>query len=76
MLTGTILNALGILIGGLLGLTMSRQFAPSTQVALRGLMGVFTVIVGLRLTWSGLTEMCFKFSKAWSSWLSHSCWAE
>jgi|SRR5579859_260835 len=51
MLTGTILNALGILIGGVMGLALSRQFAPSTQLAARGLMGVFTIFIGLRLTW-------------------------
>jgi uncharacterized membrane protein YqgA involved in biofilm formation len=51
MLTGTILNALGILIGGVMGLALSRQFAPPTQLAARGLMGVFTVFIGLRLTW-------------------------
>jgi len=51
MLTGTILNALGILIGGVMGLALSRQFAPPTQLAAKGLMGVFTVFIGLRLTW-------------------------
>src|SRR3954469_10388151 len=50
MLIGTILNALGILIGGLLGLNRTRQLEPSTQSALRGIMGIVTVYVGLRLT--------------------------
>jgi|SRR5581483_4634529 uncharacterized membrane protein YqgA involved in biofilm formation len=54
LLTGTILNALGILIGGLLGLTMSRQFTQSTQLAIRGVMGMFTVFIGLRITWFSL----------------------
>jgi uncharacterized protein len=54
ILTGTILNALGILIGGLAGLNRTRQLAPSTQVAIRGIMGVITVYVGLRLTVMGL----------------------
>ncbi|MDB6017295.1 MAG: hypothetical protein JWR19_1784 [Pedosphaera sp.] len=54
MLTGTILNALGIVIGGIMGMTLSRQFAPNTQLALRGLMGVFTVFIGLRMTWLSL----------------------
>ncbi len=51
MMTGALLNAIGILIGGLLGLTLARQFSASTQLAARGLMGVVTVILGLRLTW-------------------------
>ena len=48
---GTILNAAGILLGGGLGLTLSRQLSSARQIALKGLLGVFTVYVGLRLTW-------------------------
>src|SRR5260221_13025315 len=44
------LNAAGILLGGVLGLTMSRKLPPASQIALKGLLGVFTVYVGLRLT--------------------------
>jgi uncharacterized membrane protein YqgA involved in biofilm formation len=51
---GTILNAAGIILGGVIGLTLSRQPAPSTQFAMKGLLGVVTVYVGLRLTWMGL----------------------
>ena len=54
MLTGTILNALGIMIGGLVGLMLTRQFSASTQLAWRGLTGVMTVFIGLRITWLGL----------------------
>jgi uncharacterized membrane protein YqgA involved in biofilm formation len=54
LMTGTLLNALGIFIGAVLGLMLSRQPATSTQVAWRGLMGVATVYVGLRITWLGL----------------------
>jgi uncharacterized membrane protein YqgA involved in biofilm formation len=53
-MSGTVFNALGILIGGLLGLVLARQFLPVTQLALRGIMGVLTVFVGLRLTWESL----------------------
>ena len=53
-LSGTILNALGILVGGLMGLTLTRQFTQTTQLALRGLMGVFTVIIGLTITWNSI----------------------
>jgi hypothetical protein len=52
--TGTILNALGILIGCGLGLTLRRQPRPQVQFAIKGLLGVFTVIVGLRAVWAGL----------------------
>ncbi len=53
-ITGTIFNAIGILVGGLVGLLLSRQFLPATQLALRGLMGVITVFIGLRMTWDSL----------------------
>jgi uncharacterized membrane protein YqgA involved in biofilm formation len=63
LLTGTILNALGILIGGLMGLTLTRQFSQSTQLALRGLMGVFTVYIGLRMTYLSLNGNGFQILK-------------
>jgi uncharacterized protein len=48
---GTILNAAGILIGGIVGLVIARQPSPATQLALKVLMGVGTVFIGLQLTW-------------------------
>lgn len=53
-MTGTVLNAIGIVMGGLLGLVLSRQFLPATQLALRGIMGVVTVFIGLRITYESL----------------------
>lgn len=53
-MTGSILNAAGILVGGALGLILRRHFSASTQLALRGVIGVLTVIIGLHLTWAGL----------------------
>lgn len=53
-MTGSILNAIGIVVGGLLGMIMARQFSPSLQVGLRGLIGVFTVIEAMQLVWMGL----------------------
>ncbi len=52
--TGTLLNAAGILIGGIVGLTLRRQLTRPTQVALKGLLGVVVVIVGLKTTWTSL----------------------
>jgi uncharacterized protein len=63
LLTGTILNALGILTGGLLGLTLGRQFSQSTQLAVRGFMGVFTVYIGLRMTWLSLNGSLYQIFK-------------
>lgn len=50
MMAGPILNALGIVIGGIGGLITARQFSSSTQIAWRGLMGIMTVFIGLRIT--------------------------
>ena len=49
-MTGTLLNAAGILIGGIIGLTVTKQLSPATQFAIKGLMGVATVFIGLRMT--------------------------
>jgi uncharacterized membrane protein YqgA involved in biofilm formation len=53
-MTGTILNAAGILIGGILGLTLTKQLSPAAQFAIKGLLGVLTVYVGLKLTLTSL----------------------
>ena len=52
--TGTLLNALGILTGGFAGLTLRRQLTHPTQVALKGVLGVLVVFVGLKTTWTSL----------------------
>src|SRR6266446_4662453 len=51
---GTILNAAGILLGGILGLTLGQRLSAARQVAVKGLLGVFTVYVGLKMTWISL----------------------
>jgi uncharacterized membrane protein YqgA involved in biofilm formation len=51
---GTILNAAGILVGGILGLTLTRQFSPAAQQGIKGLLGVLVVVVGLKATWTSL----------------------
>ena len=52
--TGTILNAIGIILGGLLALSLRRQPTATTQLALKAFLGMATVFVGLRLTWMSL----------------------
>jgi uncharacterized membrane protein YqgA involved in biofilm formation len=51
---GTLLNAVGILIGGILGLTLRRQFTTTTQVAMKGALGVLVIFIGLKTTWTSL----------------------
>lgn len=53
-MTGTILNAAGILIGGVLGLTLTRQLSPAAQAGIKGMLGVLVVFVGLSTTWKSL----------------------
>jgi uncharacterized membrane protein YqgA involved in biofilm formation len=54
IMIGTILNAIGILVGGILGLTLRRQMSLPTQVAIKGGLGVLVIFVGLKTTWSSL----------------------
>ena len=51
---GTILNAIGIIVGGMLGLLLSRQMTPATQIALKGMLGILVIYVGLSTTWASL----------------------
>src|SRR6185436_7927610 len=49
--TGAILNAAGILIGGVVGLMRTTPLSAKTQAFFKLALGVFTVFYGLRLTW-------------------------
>jgi uncharacterized protein len=53
-MTGTILNALGIVVGGALGLLLKRQLTLPVQVAIKNMLGVLVVFVGLKTTWDNL----------------------
>jgi uncharacterized membrane protein YqgA involved in biofilm formation len=54
-MTGTILNAAAILLGGIAGLTAGRQPSLVHQTALKILLGAFTVYAGLSATWQALS---------------------
>jgi len=51
---GTFLNVAMILAGGVGGKLMRRPPSPSTQVRLKALLGLFTVLLGLHVAVSGL----------------------
>jgi uncharacterized membrane protein YqgA involved in biofilm formation len=53
-MTGTILNAAAILIGGVAGLTTTKQMTTANQGLLKGILGVLIVYVGLSMTWESL----------------------
>ena len=54
LLLGALLNTAGILLGGILGLA-GRQMKPATQVAIKNILGVLIVFVGLGTSWGGLS---------------------
>jgi uncharacterized membrane protein YqgA involved in biofilm formation len=51
---GTIVNAAGILLGGVLGLTRRRALPPASEAFFKVAVGAFLVFYGLRLTWLSL----------------------
>src|SRR5207249_4074786 len=53
-LTGTLINAAAIIGCGIVALA-GTQLSPQVQTAIKGLLGVFTVYVGLRITLTGLS---------------------
>lgn len=50
-MTGTLINALAILIGTVLGLARKTPMTAENQVFIKIVLGAATVFVGLRLTW-------------------------
>jgi hypothetical protein len=61
--TGAFLNALGILVGALLGLAMPKPLSVRTQVFFRSALGVFTIFFGLRLVWLSVNGTFLSASK-------------
>ena len=51
---GTVLNALAIVLGGVLGLTVANKVSERRQLLLKRIIGVFTIYVGISMTWHGL----------------------
>jgi uncharacterized protein len=52
--TGTILNGAGIVIGGIIGLTIRRQLSEQRQLTIKLLLTVLVIIAGLHMTWTSL----------------------
>lgn len=50
-MTGAILNAAGIIIGGVIGLARTTPLSAQTQNFFKLMLGATTLIFGLRLTW-------------------------
>src|ERR1041385_2143367 len=52
---GTILNTVGILVGGIAGVIRSKPLSASTESFWKVTLGALTVYYGLRLTWISLS---------------------
>jgi uncharacterized protein len=52
--TGTILNAAAILMGGIMGLSTRIQPSPANQVVWKVLLGLFAMYAGLSAVWQSL----------------------
>ncbi len=50
-MTGAILNAAGIVVGGVVGLMRTTPLSAQSQAFFKTALGVFTIFYGLRLTW-------------------------
>ncbi|TAL03466.1 MAG: DUF554 family protein [Verrucomicrobia bacterium] len=53
-MTGAILNAIGILLGGIIGFVRTRPLTPQTEAFFKLALGVFTMFYGLQLAWRNL----------------------
>ena len=53
-MTGTILNVIGIVVGGFVGLIWGQRMSAGQQQGFKIILGVITVAVGLHLAWSSL----------------------
>ena len=53
-MTGAFLNAIGILLGGLLGLALRKPLSFRTQAFFRAALGLSAIFFGLRLVWLNL----------------------
>jgi uncharacterized membrane protein YqgA involved in biofilm formation len=60
---GTILNAAGILIGGIVGLTRRKPLSIHTESYFKVVLGALTVFYGLRLTWVSISGSFFEVLK-------------
>ena len=55
VLSGTVLNTAGILVGGLIGLSRRKPLPPALESFFKVALGAFTVFYGLRLTWQSMS---------------------
>lgn len=54
-MTGTLINAGAIVLGGVIGLTVARNISERTQHKLKLFLGLFTIYAGMSTTWGTLS---------------------
>jgi uncharacterized membrane protein YqgA involved in biofilm formation len=60
---GTFVNAAGILLGGILGLTRNRALPAASEAFFKVAVGAFITFYGLRLTWLGISGSFYQVLK-------------
>jgi uncharacterized protein len=60
---GTVLNVLGILIGGVVGLVRRKSLSPASEGYLKVVLAAFTIFYGLRMVWLSFDGPFLKFLK-------------
>jgi len=63
MIFGSLLNAVTILVGGIVGLAAREQLSAAVQSTLRTILGVFTIFAGLKIVWDNLNGSFGNFAK-------------
>lgn len=51
---GVAINAAGIVVGGIIGLTRKQPLSPANENFLKTFMGVATIVIGLQLAWKNI----------------------
>jgi uncharacterized membrane protein YqgA involved in biofilm formation len=51
---GTIINVATIVTGGVVGLTVGKEFAHKTEFRIKMILGVLTIYLGLKTTWQSI----------------------
>ncbi|MBI5383895.1 MAG: DUF554 family protein [Verrucomicrobia bacterium] len=60
---GTYLNIIGVVLGGLMGLAMRRPFSERLQLYLKVVLGVYTVWVGMKITFTSFGGSFWQIGK-------------
>lgn len=51
---GTIINVCAIVTGGLIGLAVAKGISPKVEYRLKMILGILTIYVGMKTTWSAI----------------------